>query len=172
MGKQRDFPALLGGDGVFWDGEGTSNRQEKALRWRPKERNCRGGEAEDVWDSLPGRRFNAAQMANVCFCASCGGNTKELRGSIRPPRPAAPPRWRFLPSTDSPARGQGRGGSCPHLHRPPECCQNPCKSQSSGPTQHLHPAPIWFFYKVKTLGVHLVSTLLSSTPRHVPIRNI
>lgn len=67
------------------DGEGRSNRKEKALRWCQKEGNCRGGEDEDVWDPLPGRRFNADQMADVCFCDLCGGNMNKLRGSIHPP---------------------------------------------------------------------------------------
>lgn len=59
------------------DGDGISNRKEKALRWCQKEGNCWGGEDEDVWDPLPGLRFNADQMADVCFY-DCGGNTSKL----------------------------------------------------------------------------------------------
>lgn len=66
-------------------GEGRSNRKETALRWRRREGNCQGGEDEDVWDPLPGGRFNADQMADVCFCDLCGGNMNKLRGSIHPP---------------------------------------------------------------------------------------
>lgn len=38
-----------------------------------------------MWDPLPGRCFNADQMADVCFCDLYGGNMNKLRGSIHPP---------------------------------------------------------------------------------------
>lgn len=69
-GDTRHVQAAGQGTASAWeqDGEGRSDRKEKALRWRRQEGNCRGRRGQGVQHPLPGRRFNADQLADVCFC--------------------------------------------------------------------------------------------------------